>query len=162
MHRYLRGFGPADLRDVANWAGVPTAKIRLAAERIALREFRDEDGEVLVDLPRIRIPPEDVPTPPRFLPTWDAALLGHAKRAGILPERFRERVFSTKMPQSVPTFLVDGSVAGIWRVERSGGRATLHLEPFEPLPRRALRELREEGQGLIRLVEPDADSYIVR
>ena len=48
------------------------------------------------------------------------------------------------MPQSVPTFLVDGAVAGAWRYE--GGRVT--LDPFERLDRATLRALREEGERM--------------
>ena len=104
----------------------------------------------------------DTSAPPRFLGTWDAVLLAHARRTEILPERFRPLVFSTKKPQSVATFLVDGAVAGAWRVERAGSKATLRLEPFEPLPRDARRVLRDEGEQLVRFHEPDATSYAVR
>jgi hypothetical protein len=80
----------------------------------------------------------------RFLPTWDAALLVHAQRTGILPERFRPLVFNTKNPPSVPTFLVDGAVAGRWRYE--SGRVA--IEPFERLDPSVLRELRDEAEKL--------------
>jgi hypothetical protein len=80
----------------------------------------------------------------------------------VLPERFRDVVFSTKAPQSMATFLVDGAVAGSWRVERTREKATLTLEPFERLPRGARDELREEGERLVRFHEPDANSYAVR
>jgi hypothetical protein len=40
--------------------------------------------------------------------------------------------------------------------------ATLRLEPFEPLSREARRELRDEGERLVRFHEPDATSYGVR
>lgn len=86
----------------------------------------------------------------------------HVRRTQILPERFRQLVFSTKTPQSMATFLVDGSVAGGWRVERAAEKATLRLEPFEPLPRADRDELRAEGEGLVRFHEPDATSYAVR
>jgi hypothetical protein len=86
----------------------------------------------------------------------------HARRTQILPERFRPLLFSTKTPQSFPSFLVDGAVAGKWRVERAGAKATLVLEPFEPLPRPAREELRDEAERLVRFVEPDATSYAVR
>ena len=65
----------------------------------------------------------------RFLPTWDAVLLAHARRSGILPEEHRPRIFNTKMPQSIGTFLVDGSVAGTWKLD--GGR--IRTERFEKL-----------------------------
>ena len=78
----------------------------------------------------------------RFLPTWDATLLVHARRAGVLPEEHRPKLFSVKTPTSFPTFLVDGAVAGTWRHE--GGEVA--LEPFGPLDaadRRALDEAAE-------------------
>ena len=62
----------------------------------------------------------------RLLPTWDAVLLAHARRALILPEEHRARIFNTKMPQSVGTFIVDGAVAGAWRPDGS-------IEPFRAL-----------------------------
>ena len=80
----------------------------------------------------------------RFLPTWDATLLAHARRALILPEGLREHVFHVRMPQSIGTFLVDGQVAGTWRAEH--GRVT--TTAFEPLPRAAKREVEHEAAAL--------------
>ena len=88
-----------------------------ALERLELRRFRDEDGGELLDLPRAPLPHPDTPAPVRFLPTWDAVLLVHARRTGVLPEEHRPRIFPTTMPQSVGTFLVDGAVAGTWRFD---------------------------------------------
>jgi Winged helix DNA-binding domain len=162
LRHYLAAFGPTTLADAADWAGVARAKLVRIAERVQLRTFRDEDGRELLDLPRAPLPTEDRPAPVRFLGTWDAVLLVHVRRTQILPERFRPLVFSTKNPQSVATFLVDGSVAGAWRVERTKQKATLRLEPFEALPGGARRELRDEGERLVRFHEPDAMSYTVR
>ena len=80
----------------------------------------------------------------RFLPTWDATLLAHARRTQILPEDYRSLVFHTKNPQSVPTFLVDGAVAGSWRYEE--GRIT--LQAFGRIPRAARRQAGEEAERL--------------
>ena len=76
--------------------------------------YRDEQGIALVDLPGMKLPDADTPAPVRFLPTWDATLLVHCRRSGILPEAFRTAIFHTKIPQSVGTVLVDGSVAATW------------------------------------------------
>ena len=162
LARYLRGFGPARLADAADWMGVRITTLKPSAERLRLRRFVDEQGKTLLDVPRAPLPEEDAAAPARFLPTWDATLLVHARRTQILPERFRPLVFHTKTPHSFPTFLVDGAVAGRWRVETAGGKATLLLEPFEPLPRDAIRELHEEAERLVRAIEPDAASYAVR
>jgi Winged helix DNA-binding domain len=162
LRRYLGAFGPARLADAADWGGVNVRTLRPSVERLRLRVLEDEEGSELLDLPRAPLPVEDTPAPARFLPTWDATLLVHARRTQVLPERFRGLVFSTKTPNSFPTFLVDGAVAGKWRVERARAKATLVLEPFEPLPHAARAELRDEGERLVRLHEPDATSFAVR
>ena len=147
VRRYLAGFGPAARTDIADWAGLPIAVVSAAAERLELRRFRGERGEELVDLPRAALPAADIPAPVRFLPTWDATLLVHARRTGLLPEPYRPRIFSSKNPHSVSTFLVDGAVAGAWRHE--AGR--IELEPFRRLDEATLRALREEAGRLAEL-----------
>lgn len=128
--RYLTGFGPAAPAEIANWAGLKDVSPALA--RLPLRRFGD-----LVDLPGLPLPDAETPAPVRFLGTWDALLLAHARRAAVLPERHRTRVFNTKLPQSVGTFLVDGAVTGAWRPDGS-------LEPFEPLAADVMREVEDE------------------
>lgn len=147
VRSYLRGFGPARPAEIADWAGLAGSTVAAALERIELRRFRAENGDALIDLPRQPLPDPEIPAPPRFLPVWDATLLVHARRTQILPERHRPKVFNTKTPQSVPTFIVDGQVAGTWRNEK--GR--IELEPFEPLDSAARRGLEAEAEGLAKL-----------
>jgi hypothetical protein len=144
VRRYLGAFGPAAARDIADWAGLPPKTVAASAGRLELRRFRDEGGADLLDVPRGALPDPGTAAPVRFLPTWDATLLVHARRTQILPERFRPRVFNTKTPHSVPTFLVDGRVAGIWRNER--GRVV--TEPFEALAAGPRREVAAEAKRL--------------
>lgn len=144
VRRYLGGFGPSSAKEIANWAGVPPPIMMSVLERLPVRRFRDESGDELLDLPRAPLPDPDASAPIRFLPTWDATLLVHARRTQILPEGYRPLVFNTKTPHSVPTFLVGGRVAGTWREERGHVR----VEPFEPLPRGARRELEGETARL--------------
>ncbi|GAY11255.1 hypothetical protein TOK_5762 [Pseudonocardia sp. N23] len=145
VRRYLRGFGPASAPDVARWAGVTVGTVRAAVERLDLRRFRAEDGAELVDLPRAPLPDPGVPAPVRFLSTFDAALLlGHASRAGVVPAGCRDRVFHRSIPQSVPTVLVDGRVAGSWRVTE--GRVV--VTPFAELTTRQAREVGDEAERL--------------
>jgi len=147
VRRYLAAFGPASAADVAGWAGIPPRAVAPALARMPLRRFRGEDGAELLDLPRAPLPDPETQAPVRFLPTWDAVLLVHARRTGVLPEEFRSRVFHTRNPHSVPTFLVDGAVAGAWRSE--SGR--VELEPFRRLDAATRRALREEAEGLVAL-----------
>jgi winged helix DNA-binding protein len=142
--RYLAAFGPASRDDVVRFTAIHKTRLKPILERMKLRRFLDEAGKEVIDVPRGLLPDPETPAPVRFLPTWDAALLVHTRRTGVLPERHRERIFGTKTPQSFPTFLVDGRVAGTWRHE--AGR--VRLDPFERIPRAVRRELDDEAERL--------------
>jgi DNA glycosylase AlkZ-like len=149
VRRYLTAFGPASRDDVAKFTGIPKTRLKPVLDRTPIRRFVDEEGKELVDVPRGVLPDPETPAPVRFLPTWDATLLVHARRTGVLPERHRARIFNTRAPHSFSTFLVDGRVAGTWRHEH--GR--VRIEPFERLPRDVRRELDDEAERLAALHE---------
>jgi hypothetical protein len=144
IRRYLGGFGPAVATDIGTWAGMHVDRILPTLERMDLRRFQAEDGKELVDLRRMPLPDADVAAPVRFLPVWDAALLVHARRKAVIGEQHRPIIFNTKTPQSMPTFLVDGAVAGTWKFE--GGQ--VKLAPFDVIPKTWKRELEEEAKAL--------------
>jgi hypothetical protein len=150
VRRYLGGFGPASRADVASFTGLPPREMAPVLDGLTLRRYRTDGGEELLDLPRAPLPDPETPAPPRFLPTFDATLLVHARRTGLLPEEHRTKLFHTKNPQSLPPFLVDGRVAGTWRHE--GDR--IELDPFVSLDRAALRGLREEAGRLAAFLRP--------
>lgn len=141
---YLRAFGPAPWKDIASWAGISVREARQGGEALTLVRYRDEDGGQLVDLPDAPLPDPDTPPPVRFLPHWEAALLVHARRSGILPEPYRARVFSIRNPFSVGTYLVDGRVVGAWSLR--DGRVV--LDPYEPLQGAAEAEVEAERAAL--------------
>ena len=144
--RYLAAFGPATRADAAQWTGLPIGALAPAFEGLALRRFRDENGRDLFDVARAQLPDAATAAPPRFLPMWDSTLLAHDDRSRILPEEHRKVVIA-RNGDVQRTFLVDGFVAGLWRV----ADGQLELEPFEPLSRTARRALEDEGAGLLRL-----------
>jgi hypothetical protein len=104
---------------------VSVADARRGGRALSLARYRDEAGRELVDLPGAPMPDPDTPAPVRFLPHWDAVLLTHARRAGVLSDVDRPRVFSSRNPFSVGTILVDGRVAGTWRLV--DGRVAIEL-----------------------------------
>jgi Winged helix DNA-binding domain len=150
IRRYLQAFGPASAADVASWAGIQIRPVKAALERIELRQFRDEKGGLLLDVPRAPLPAADTVAPVRFLPTWDATLLVNCRRTQILPEEHRPKIFSIKKPQSENTFLVDGAVAGVWK--QDGGRVRPH--PFVRLRRSDRDELEAEAERLADYIAP--------
>ena len=144
LRRYLAAFGPASRRDISAWSMMHMPEIDAALARLEpLRRFRDEHGRELLDVPRAPLPGPETPAPVRFLPKWDNVLLAFADRTRVLPEQYRKAVIGTN-GDVAQTFLVDGFVAGIWRVEKR----RVALEPFAALTRSVRRELDEEAGRL--------------
>ena len=143
VRRYLAAFGPATRADAAQWTGLPVGALEPAFQLLRLRQFRDEDGRRLLDLPRAPLPPASTEVPPRFLPMWDSTLLAHDDRTRILPDAYRKTVIR-KNGDVQRTFLVDGVVAGLWSFEDG----VVRVEPFEPVPRTEQGALEAEARAL--------------
>jgi Winged helix DNA-binding domain len=145
VRRYLQAFGPATMKDIATWAGLPVADGRDACARLgAVAVNVGNELPAMVDLPGAEVVDGAVPVPVRFLPTWDAVLLAHARRATVVREEDRSRIFTSSNPQSLATFAVDGVVAGAWRVD---GTAVV-VDPFRPLTRAERRAVEAEAARL--------------
>ena len=143
---YLRAFGPAPWRDIGLWAGVSVTDVKRGGERLTLARYRDEAGRELIDLPDAPLPDPRTVAPTRFLPHWEAALLVHARRSGILPEEHRGKVFQTRNPFSVGTVLVDGRVVGAWSLRE--GRIV--VDPYEEIGAKDREAIEEEREALER------------
>lgn len=117
--RYLEGFGPASVADLAQFGMLqPRTRVRdalasLVADGAAVR-LQGPDGSELFDVPGGLLPPEDAPAPPRLLPMWDSVLLAYADRSRVIPPDYR-RLVTRNNGDVLPTLLVDGRVAGVWR-----------------------------------------------
>ena len=158
--RYLAAFGPASVAGMQAWSGLKDLVEVFQALRPSLKLFRDSRGRELFDLPKAPRPKEDVAAPVRFLPDYDNLVLGHADRSRIIADAHRTLI-ATRNLQILPTFLVDGFVAGTWKIERARVSATLTMTPFEPIAKKAREELIAEGCGLLKFVEPDAGKQLV-
>ena len=143
VRRYFAAFGPASRRDIVAWSMLHVPEIQRSLDRLELRRFRDEQGRELFDVPRAPLPDPETPAPIRFLPKWDNVLLAFADRTRVLPEKYR-RVVIGQNGDVAQTFLVDGLVAGTWRV--SDGRVV--AEPFEKLAASVRKELQDEAERL--------------
>ena len=156
VRRYLAAFGPATARDVAAWAGFSAIGKTLESMVGELKEYRDDAGRKLYDLPKGKIVDGDAPV--RFLPEYDNLVLGHADRSRILPEAYRKLVLLSA-GRVRATVLVDGFVAGAWKIEREKTAATLLIEMFGAVKKDLLEE---EGEALLRFAAPEATSYAIQ
>jgi hypothetical protein len=161
VFRYLATFGPATVQDVQTWSGFPKLKDAVRAFKAELRAYRDERGRELLDLPDMPLPDATMPAPVRFLPEYDNLLLSHQDRTRVIPDKYHAHVFLTGLRVRA-TILVDGFVAGGWKIEKTKDTATLVIEPFEPLAKQDRDALAEEAERLVRFVEASAKVFDVR
>jgi hypothetical protein len=157
--RYLAGFGPATIPDLAQFSLLPRTLVREAVRSLgdAVRVFtKADDGAELYDVPGAPIPPARTPAPPRLLPMWDSTLLAYADRSRTIPPEFRKLVIRAN-GDVLPTLLVDGRVAGVWRPVEGGVEATA----FHPLAPGAWKGLAAEAALLLPFLA-DRDPAVYR
>lgn len=154
--RYLEGFGPASAADLARFSLLTRAKARDALHAVDGAELFDgPDGAVLFDVPGAPLPGEDTPAPPRLMAMWDSILLAYADRSRVIPPDYRKLVIRNN-GDVLPTLLVDGHVAGVWRPAEGG----IEVTAFHPLPDEAWGALADEASALVAfLVDRDPTVY---
>jgi hypothetical protein len=161
--RYLAAFGPATVDDLAAYVG--RGKGGIGVWRDAIAALGDEivwletdEGRRMADLASAPRPDPGVPAPPRLLARWDSVLLSHAPRgrARVIADEDRPAVY-TKNADVLPTFLVDGMVAGTWERGRRNGLTEIILRPFAPIARRTEEELVAEAERVARLTARNDD-----
>lgn len=143
------------------WSGLSRLKEFVDQMKPELRSYRDEGGKELLDLPDAPLPPADTPAPVRFVPDYDNLILAHAGRRRMISDEYRSRIFLSAARVRA-TFLVDGFVQGVWKIEKNKGTATLVIEPFITLSKKDSDALVEEGERLVRFVEDGAKRHEVR
>lgn len=136
--------------------------MRAVVERLRprLRTFRDERGRELFDVPDAPLPDPGTPAAPRFLPWLENALLSHDNRTRIISDEHRKII--TRDRWGVAVVLIDGFVRATWNLEKTRGKATLGIEPFEPLSNNDRDAVAEEGERLVSFVAEGAGEFEVR
>lgn len=151
--RYLAAYGPATATDAQAWSGLPALKPTFEALRPRLVTFSGERGGELFDLPDAPRPSIDTPAPVRLLPEWDSVIVTRAD-ARLLPLQHRSSVFQPGL-RVLPTVLVDGTVAGTWKIECRRTTGSLIVSLFASQPAKVRREIESEADALLAFAEPD-------
>lgn len=161
VRSYLAAFGPATPKDIAAWAGFSAIGKTMEAMRDELSTYKDEDGRILYDLPKAKIIAGDTPAPLRFVAEYDNLILAHADRSRIVPEALRKQVFLTA-GRVRATVLVDGFVAGAWKLEKDKKQTRLVVEIFCRQPKAVRDAIQAEGERLLQFAEAEQGHLDVR
>ncbi|MGH9183663.1 MAG: winged helix DNA-binding domain-containing protein [Acidimicrobiales bacterium] len=161
---HLRAFGPAAAEDVACWIGWSLAPVRGALRQMdGLATFVDGADRVLYDLPDAPRPDAATEAPVRMLPWFDSTLLAYApRRTRVLPDGHRDAVYSKGNLRLNATFLVDGTVAGVWSITTAHSGVTLTLTPLERLAAPTRKALLAEAERMVELCRPHAKAHRVQ
>ena len=155
LRRYPAAFGPAGVKDMQTWCGLTRLGEVVDRLRPQLQTFRDEAGNELLDVPDAPLPDPDTPIPVRFLPEYDNCLRSHADRSRVMTAADRA-LLATVNDAPRPTVLVDGFLAGRWRLVNKRGTATLTVMLFRTLPDSDTTAVAEEGERLLAFAAPGA------
>ena len=151
VRRYLEGFGPATAADIGTFTMLRKPPVAQAIADLGdeLVRLEGPDGAELLDVPGGTIPSARTKAPPRLLGMWDNALLAYADRRRIVPDEYRALVIR-RNGDVLPTVLVDGHVAGVWRALDG----SIEVTTFHELPTATWRSLTSEAKRLAAFLAP--------
>jgi hypothetical protein len=131
---------------MAQFALVQRTRARAAVHALGdeLEQLEGPDGTVMYDIPGAPRPTEDTPAPPRLMAMWDSILLAYDDRSRVIPPAYRKQVIRIN-GDVLPTLLVDGYVAGVWRPVDGG----IEASAFHPLPGHVWQALAAEARSLM-------------
>jgi hypothetical protein len=156
LRRYLAAYGPATPADFTTWSGEKGAASLFERLGDELVRYRDEKKRVLFDLKDAPLPGADVAAPPRLLPDFDAAVLGHQDRSRIIPPDHAAKGVTSKNLLVPPVALVDGFVAATWRLDIKKKAAVVAIRAFEPIKAKDKAGLEAEAMDLLKVFAPGA------
>lgn len=144
---YLRGFGPATVQGIQTWSGL--TRLRPLVEAMEadweLARLTGPDGEELFDLEGLDLTDADAPCAATFLAPYDNVIVAQADRRRIADD---EAYAATWTPngRSPGFLLVDGFLAGTWRIDADGVVTVDCLRPLSAAERRGVEVERERLQ----------------
>lgn len=157
---YLRSYGPASVKDFETWSGITKTKSAFGSMKDSLTTVTVEKHE-LFDVPDASYPDEDAPAPVRFLPEYDNLLRAYQTRTRVIADEHKPKVYLPAL-RLASTVLVDGYVAGVWKIETTKQASTLAVELFSKPTTAQRNELLAEAQSLIEFATPEAATRSVQ
>jgi len=160
IRRYLRVYGPADMRDYCTWSG-----LRVREVQGPWQALENELVSINVDGRYLWLLSEDVdalkatktePNIVRLLPNFDSYLLAHKDKDHIVHKDYYKQIYRSA-GWIAPVILVDGQAIGIWSYQWKSNRIQITLAPFEPLASNAWNIAKAEAENLGRFLNTELE-----
>ncbi|MFV0425431.1 MAG: winged helix DNA-binding domain-containing protein [Beutenbergiaceae bacterium] len=147
---YLRAFGPAARPDVARFTKLSMTAIRRGLQQLEqaglVHAVNGPSTPGLVDVTHAPGSSPDQEIPPRLMTMWDSYVMAYAD-GSVVPTAYRKVVTRINGDQ-LPTVLVDGKVAGAWRILNG----YVEVTAFERLATTTWSALEAEAAALLAFV----------
>ncbi|WP_293407567.1 winged helix DNA-binding domain-containing protein [Phenylobacterium sp.] len=153
--RYLASHGPSLPADFSAWSGLKAAAATFESLSDELVTFKDERGRKLYDLRDAARPVGDTPAPVRLLADFDGAVLCRADRTGIIRPEHAPLVAS-KNGLIPATVLINGVVAGTWRIEAKKKSVAVSVRLFGKVAAKDRKAIEAEALSAAAFLSPDA------
>lgn len=126
--RFLRAYGPARPKLLAEWAGISTSHANALWERAGKLTEVDLDGRgawvLQRDAAALAEPPE--PRGARLLPNLDPLGAGRDRELLVPDPATRKRIWTVQGGPGM--VLVDGEITGLWRPRKQGRKLVVTIE----------------------------------
>jgi len=157
--KYLSGYGPASVQDFTSWSGLLASDIRKTLENIAseLEELEIEGvkGRFWIqkrDYKMLMQTDLDEKSPVLLLPKFDSFVMGHKDRTRIIQREFMKRVYRPPAGDVAATILVNYSIVGTWRHEKTKNSVTVSILPFQKLKKEDLKEIKSAAEDFSQFI----------
>jgi hypothetical protein len=135
---YLRGFGPASIRDFSYWTGMRVRdggdffkliedsieEIRITGQKASCYMLTEDLNDLLDS--------DNIPSVARLLPQFDSLIMGHKDKERFIDPSSKSKIFLPRGDVAA-TILLDGLVKGVWKMKREKKKWNLKIRAFEKL-----------------------------
>ena len=154
VRRYLHAYGPATPQQFAQWLSAPRRWAAELFDSLAGELQLLDVGGTLAWVPAGDTAPGTVPPHGvRLLPYFDAYTVGCHPREQLFPGPAAQRALSGGQAGNFAVLLIDGTVAGVWHLRRSGRRLSITVEPLNALTAAERRDLDEQADRIGEILE---------
>ena len=160
IRRYLKVYGPADMRDYCAWSG-----LRVREAKGPWQALKDELVPVNADGRSLWLLAEDMdalvatkiePDIVRLLPNFDSYLLAHKNKDHIVHKDYYKQIYRSA-GWIAPVILTNGYAVGTWSYRRKSNRIQIELAPFEPLESNVWSMVKAEAEDLGRFLNTECE-----
>jgi hypothetical protein len=157
FRRYLMAYGPATVRDFAQWFNMQPGRANsLLSRTVEHLEEVDVEGWRAWVLPenemRFELLEEEVV---RLLPHFDCYVVGSHPRDRLVDGEWAAWRRAYGGAGNHPVVMIDGVLRGIWLYKRAGDRLDIMVESFQPLAGRQRDKLEAAAARLGEIVEAE-------